>query len=76
MADPPINLTGIIAALQNSGQALGGINQTLNKIFPIATSNIASTASGGLLGTLPSVTAGFLEVSISGTQYKIPIYLP
>jgi hypothetical protein len=68
------SFSGIITTLQNNGQAISGINETLNKIFPIATSSIASTASGGALGTLPSVTAGFLEVTISGTPYKVPLY--
>lgn len=69
-----VNMSGVISALQNSVQSTNAINQTLNNIFPISTSTIATTASAGTGGTLPATTAGFLNVMIAGTAYKIPIY--
>lgn len=38
--------------------------------------NIASSASAGSSGTLPSQVRGYLPITIEGVNYRIPLYGP
>lgn len=76
MKDSPqqFNLVSLINTLNNINIALGGINKTLNAVFPQATGT-SLTATGGS-ATLPTNPAGFISVyepSLS-TTIKIPYY--
>lgn len=75
MTQENLNMSGVISAIQSGTQAINALNQTLNKIFPISTSSITSTASAGT-STLPATPQAFLNITVNGTAYKIPLYLP
>jgi hypothetical protein len=64
----------LIANLQDVVQAVNNLNVTLATVFP-QQGIVAATANAGT-GTLPATPQVFLEVTISGTEYKIPMYLP
>lgn len=47
--------------------------QTIQAVFPQATSQTSATATAGA-ATLPANPVGFLTVNINGTNVKVPYY--
>lgn len=70
-----MSLQGIAQSLQAVVTAINSFAQKVGTIFPLATSAISHTATGGA-DTLPANPAGFLTVTVNGTAYKVPIYNP
>ena len=62
----------LIANIQDVTQAVNNLNVTLTTVFP-QQGGTASTASAGS-ATLPSHPVEFLEVTVGGTLYKVPLY--
>lgn len=60
---------------QLRNQVLSQIATTLANIFPTASASISATATTGA-ATLPANPVAFLEITVSGTQYKLPLYKP
>ena len=64
----------LIANIQDVVQAINNLNVILQTVFP-QQGVVAATASAGT-GTLPATPQGFLVVTINGTEYTVPLYLP
>jgi len=62
----------LISSVQSAVQAINGLNTTLKNTFPQQGAT-ATTATAGS-ATLPINPAGFFEVVIGGTTFKIPYY--
>ncbi len=67
------NLDGLTQALKNIATQIGALNSSLVSVFPQATSTTSTTATSGI-ETLPGNPAGFLNITINGTPYKVPFY--
>lgn len=71
-----VDFTTVLSTLQQGVQAINNLSQKVSNAFPqggTATSTSATTGSAVLPSTTP---AAFLDVTIGGTAYKIPLYNP
>jgi len=69
------NLSNLVQQLRLIAQAIGQFNQSVSQVFPLASSSVAATATAGA-ATLPAAPTAFLVVTVAGTSYKVPLYLP
>lgn len=70
-----MNFDAIQQALTNAVGAVNNLAQTMKAVFPLASSSVVNTATGGAQ-TLPANPAGFLTITVNGTSYKVPLYNP
>lgn len=67
------SIDDVVTTMKNAVVALGGLTQTINKVFP-QTGGTATSATGGS-ATLPSAPVGFVVVTLpSGSVVKLPYY--
>lgn len=74
-AQESANNQGIWATLKDGVTALNNLAKTLGTVFPLASSSITTTATGGS-ETLPANPTGFLTITVDGVSYKVPLYEP
>lgn len=73
MLNDEINLQALATNGALLNQNISLLIQTLQAIFPQATSQTSGTATAGA-ATLPANPVGFLNVTINGTPVKVPYY--
>jgi len=71
-----IGFKAVVNALISIVRAINQLYTLMQTIFPTATSSVSSSATAGTGSALPATPQGYLQVTVNGVAYKVPLYKP
>ena len=66
----------LITNVKRAVQSLNNLTTTLANVFPSSAGTTAPTATAGTNGAPPAQVAKYLNVSVGGQSFKVPLYNP
>lgn len=68
--------SSLLSTLKQGVQAIGNLASVLGKVFPSSAGTTAPSATAGTNGAVPAQVAQYLNVSVNGQSFKIPLFNP